>query len=94
MKLLFNNRLISTISSLLEIATASNWELATSLKKLNSQAGHTKYVEDMQHLIGSYFDHDDSINDRAQGGRLENGYIGTAALWKQTFNQVCVIIAV
>ena len=54
------------------------------------QAGHNKYMEDMQRLTESSFDHDDSINDRVEGGQLESGFLGTARLWTKTFGKVCM----
>lgn len=55
------------------------------------QAGHAKYAQDMQQLTGSHFNHDDSVNDRTPGMKLENNYIATTKLWEQTFNQVRVL---
>jgi hypothetical protein len=45
----------------------------------------TLYRDDCIAITGSPFDHDDSINDRTAGGRLDVSFQKTAALWKQTY---------
>ena len=31
-----------------------------------------KYKEDMERILGKIFNHDDSVNDRSEGSRLNN----------------------
>ena len=45
------------------------------------------YVEDCQAAFGKLFGHDDSINDRAPGLQLENGFQRTARLYAETFGR-------
>lgn len=51
------------------------------------------YTADVLRMTGHDFDHDDSVNDRAPGKKLENKYIATTELWKIRFGQVwCLIV--
>jgi len=36
-----------------------------------AQSNHPRYVADCQRLYGFIFPHDDSVNDRAEGGQLD-----------------------
>ena len=45
------------------------------------------YVEDCRAAFGKLFGHDDSINDRAPGLQLENGFQRTANLYAHTFGR-------
>ncbi|KAK9816194.1 hypothetical protein WJX74_008751 [Apatococcus lobatus] len=51
------------------------------------QACHAMYLEDCRAAFGKLFGHDDSINDRAPGLQLENGFQRTARLYAQTFGR-------
>lgn len=51
------------------------------------QACHAMYLEDCQAVFGKLFGHDDSINDRAPGLQLENGFQRTARLYAETFGR-------
>ncbi len=51
------------------------------------QACHADYVKDCHATFGSLFGHDDSINDRAPGLQLENGFQRTARLYAQEFGR-------
>lgn len=50
-------------------------------------ACHRNYVADLAQLTGSFLDHDDSINDRAPGLQLENGFQATSRIWKEAFQE-------
>ena len=52
------------------------------------QAGHARYIQDIQTLTNANFDHDDSINDRVEGGQLENGFFSTTKLWQEVYKHV------
>ena len=45
----------------------------------------TRYRDDCIAITGSPLDHDDSLNDRTPGAKLDTSYQRTSALWKQTY---------
>ena len=45
------------------------------------------YEIDTKQILGYLFPHDDSVNDRTPGAKLENGLNETQSLWKKTYNE-------
>ncbi|XP_046563454.1 glycine-rich domain-containing protein 1-like [Haliotis rubra] len=45
------------------------------------------YARDTLNLIGQIFDHDDSVNDRSPGSKLNKCDAQTRVVWKRTFQQ-------
>ena len=45
------------------------------------------YQQHTQQLFGCVFHHDDSVNDRSEGSKLNNATEVTASLWKETFGE-------
>ena len=45
-------------------------------------------MQDIRSLTNASFDHDDSINDRVEGGQLENGFFTTTRLWEEEYKHV------
>ncbi len=44
------------------------------------------YEKDCKEILGFVLPHDDSVNDRSEGSRLNNSYAMTTNLWKQHFS--------
>ncbi|KAL3816783.1 hypothetical protein ACHAXA_001521 [Cyclostephanos tholiformis] len=44
-----------------------------------------QYAEDCTRIRGGPFHHDDSLNDRAPGAKLDQAFIATSYLWKETY---------
>lgn len=49
------------------------------------------YNKDCIALTGQRFHHDDSLNDRTEGGRLDVSFQQTTALWKQTYSRDYIV---
>ena len=45
------------------------------------------YREDTELILGTVLNHDDSVNDRAKGSKLDRSYVDTRALWKQNYKE-------
>ena len=45
-----------------------------------------KYGKDCEAILGYTLPHDDSVNDRSDGSKLNNAYEITIKLWKDTFS--------
>ena len=46
-----------------------------------------KYVTETTQILGRMLDHDDSVNDRAEGTKLSNSSVVTNTLWKDAFGE-------
>ena len=46
-----------------------------------------KYRGETHQLLGRVLDHDDSVNDRAEGTKLSNSSAVTSILWRETFGE-------
>ena len=46
-----------------------------------------KYRAETRKLLGRVLDHDDSVNDRAEGTKLSNSSAVTSTLWRETFGE-------
>ena len=46
-----------------------------------------KYALETTELLGQVLDHDDSVNNRAEGTKLSNSSAVTSKLWKETFGE-------
>jgi hypothetical protein len=44
-----------------------------------------RYVHDCQAILGSTLYHDDSLNDRSEGGALDTAFRATQSLWKEQY---------
>ena len=45
------------------------------------------YREDNEMLLGTVLNHDDSVNDRTKGSRLDRSYADTRNLWQQNYKE-------
>ena len=45
------------------------------------------YEKDMMKYIGNLFNHDDSVNDRSEGSKLNNSHVRTKKYWRKYFNE-------
>lgn len=45
------------------------------------------YKNETEQLLREHFNHDDSVNDRRSGSKLETSSVVTRTLWQKTFNQ-------
>ena len=53
------------------------------------QANHRAYLEQTSLLTNQpVFDHDDSVNNRETGGRLETAFLATSQIWTRKFKEV------
>ena len=47
----------------------------------------SKYHEDCVRLIGTTLEHDDSLNDRVEGGMLDVNFKATSKLWREIYGE-------
>ena len=52
-----------------------------------SQVMPVNYARETTQLLGHVLDHDDSVNDRAEGTKLTNSSELTSNLWWNTFGE-------
>ena len=50
------------------------------------QVSTLHYTKDMNEILGYVLKHDDSVNDRSEGSKLNNADEVTRGLWRKTFN--------
>jgi len=55
------------------------------------QANTFKYWQDTVNLLGKLFNHDDSVNDRTAGSKLQNASEFTSSLWNAAYGESFMI---
>ena len=54
---------------------------------LSLQVHPLKYQKETKKILGRLLDHDDSVNERAEGTKLSNSSRVTHDLWRDTFGE-------
>ena len=72
--------------SLVPVPASAGVELGTAQPQLvlitpGYQVSPVKYASETTELLGRVLDHDDSVNDRAEGTKLSNSSAETSKLW-------------